>query len=294
MTPTILADNRFTDGTITATGVTDDSRLYIIDGRPYTWLQVPSAGTKHIVVDCGSVKQANALGVIGHNFASAAASISLSGSNDGSSWTTYVGPVVPTSDKALLRTFTQASARYWRLTINSPTVAPMVAVVMVGSRIDFPYPPDAGFVPFSETVEVDSNDSKTGNPLGVVVRFFPVAIKPNFSNIDREWIETIYRPFRENYSRFRKYFFWSWDLETYPDQVFYVQDIGTYAPDVSTLAFYNKLALDFKGVMENPTVTVAALPPTTTTTPAPGTTTTTTAAPNIAPTSTIVISNVQE
>lgn len=250
MTPIILHDNRFADGAITATGVTDDTRLYIIDGRPYTWLVFPSSGTKYITVDCGTAKSADALGIIGHNFATSSATVSVESSADNNTWTQRLAGFTWASNRALLKTFTTASARYWRIKIVTASVAPAVAVVMLGSRITFPCSPDSSFTPFSESVEVDSNDSKNGQALGSVVRFFPVAIKPTFSNLTRTWVEGTYRPFRENWSRYRKYFFWAWDVDTYPTQVFYVQDVGQYAPAVSVLDYYDKLALDFKGVIE--------------------------------------------
>ena len=247
--PIILADNILIGATITATGISDGSQLYLIDGRPYTWLQFPSAGTKTITIDCGSAVDANAIGIIGHNLAASAAAVTLASSTNGSSWTDRL-TITAATDRALLQTFTKVSARYWRLTIVTATVAPMLAVVMIGQRIDFPLPPDSPCTPFTESVEVDSNESKQGHPLGAVVRYFPVEVKPSFSNLEREWVETVFRPFRENWSRYRTFFFWAWDLETYPEQILYLQDVGTYAPAVSHLAYYDKLSLSFKGVLE--------------------------------------------
>lgn len=250
MNPLILADNRFLDAVPTATGVTDDSPLFVRDLRTYTFLQFPAAGTNYLTVNCGSAQPADCLAVIGHNLKTAGALVSLESSPDNAAWTQRVAPFTPTSDRAFLRPFVKVYSLWWRLKVVTATIAPRLAVAMVGARIEFPFPPDNKFAPFIESVEEDANDSKTGNPLGVVIRYFPAEIKPQFSHIDREWVEEIYRPFRESYSRYRKYFFWAWDVDTYPDLVLFVKDVGKYDPTVSVLAYYDALKLDLKGVME--------------------------------------------
>lgn len=250
MNPIILNDNRFMDAIPTATGTAAGyDVLNIRDMRPYTWWRAAAAGTSYLTVDCGSAAAADCLAVIGHNLLSAGALISLETSLDNAAWTQRLAPFTPTSNRAFLRPFVRVYARYWRIKIVTAAVAPQLAVVMIGERIDFPFPPDS-FAPYSESVEVESTRSKTGNPLGEVVRYFPVDVKPVFSHVDRVWVEETYRPFREDYSRYRKFFFWAWDTDTYPDQVFFLQDVGKYDPTVSVLAYYDKLKLDLKGVME--------------------------------------------
>lgn len=250
MNPIILADNRFLDGIPTATGVADTTPLNVRDLRTYTWLEFPAAGTNYLTVDCGTDRSADALGIIGHNLSTAAAAVSVECSPDNVVWTQCLAPFTPPSDRATLQIFATATARYWRVKIVTATVAPRLAVAMVGSRITFPFPPDKGFVPIAENVETDSNDSKTGNPLGVVVRFFPLDITPVFSYPDRSFVDGVWRPFRDSYGRYRKFFFWAWDLAVYPQHVFYVYDAGKFDPPVSRLAYYDRLAITLKGVME--------------------------------------------
>jgi len=250
MNPIILADSRFLDALPTATGslAAGSSVLNIRDGRPYTWLQWAAAGTYYVTA--GASGYADCLAVIGHNLASAGATISVELSTDGgANWSVRLAPFEPASDRALLVPFTSAYGKY-RIKIASPTAAPQIAVAMVGARLEFPFPPDTPYTPYVESVEEETQNSKAGHPLGTVVRYFPAEVKPQFSFVDRGWIEEIYRPFREDYSRYRKYFFWAWDIDAYPEQVFYLKDSGKYDPTVSVLAYYDKLRLEFKGTVE--------------------------------------------
>lgn len=251
MFPLILADNRFLDGVPTATATaTGFDALHIRDGRTYTRWMAPAPGVFRIKVNCAAAKSAAALGIIGHNLYSAGATIAVESSTDDLVWTTRLAAFTPSDDKALLKLFATVSAQHWSLLIDSPTVAPWLAVAMIGNCLEFPFPPDAPYTPYTESVQEESQTSKTGNPLGTVIRYYPLEIKPQFSHPSRSWVEDSYRPFRQNYSRQRKYFFWAWDLSAYPGQVFYVKDIGKYDPPVSVLAYYDRLKLELQGVME--------------------------------------------
>jgi hypothetical protein len=247
--PIILADNRFLDSVPTASGVTDGSAICVRDCRTYTILQFPNAGTNYLTVNCGAARAANCLGVIGHNLNTAASLVSVEYSQDGANWSPVMAPFAPVSDKAFLRTFVQLPASWWRLKIVTASVAPRLAVVMLGSRMDFQYPPDPG-TPLTVSVVEESKDSVTGNPLGSVVHYSPIDVKPQFSNVDRSWVETVYRPFWMNYARLRKWFFWAWDIDAYSEDVLFVRDQGTYDPSVSVLSYYDALKLTLKGVLE--------------------------------------------
>jgi hypothetical protein len=247
--PIILSDNRFLDGVPTATGVADDSPLHVRDCRTYTILQFPSAGANYLTVDCGAAKAADCLAVIGHNLATAGALVSVEYSQDNVAWRPVMGAFAPVSDKAFLRTYLSASGRYWRLKIVTVSVAPRLAVVMIGSMLPFLYPPDAG-TPMSVSVVEESKDSVTGNPLGSVVHYSPIDVQPMFSSVDRKWVETVYRPWWIGYARLRRWFFWAWDIDTYPEEILFLRDQGKYDPSVSVLAYYDALKLDMKGVLE--------------------------------------------
>jgi hypothetical protein len=247
--PIILADNRFLDAVPTATGVTDGSALNVRDCRTYTLLQFAAAGTNYLTVDCGSPSSADCLAVIGHNLYTAGALVSVEYSENGVDWRGVIAPFAPVSDKAFLRTFLLLQAQWWRLKIVTDSVAPRLAVAMIGSRVEFQFPPDPG-TPMTVSVVEESKDSVTGNPLGSVVHFSPIEVKTQFSTVDRSWVETVYRPFWMTYGRLRKWFFWARDVDTYPEEILFVRDQGNYDPSVSVLSYYDALKLDLKGVLE--------------------------------------------
>jgi len=253
MEPIILADNRFLDGTPTATDTAVGyDVLFIRDYKTFTSWKAASVGTKYLSVDCGSAKSADCIAFAGHNFGTGAAQISVESSDNGTDWTERITPFSVTTDKAALRTFASASARYWRTKIASPTIAPQVAVLLVGLRITFPYPPDAPFSPGKEGMEVSAARSRTGQLLGVDVRFKPYSIRAQWSDLSRTWVESYFLPFWENHASNLTPFFWAWDLGVYPNNVRYVRVAENYEmdPKLSVLGVYDLIGLEMEGVKE--------------------------------------------
>ena len=256
MNPIILGDNRFLDGTPTATDTaTGYSVLYIRDYKTFTSWKGASAGTKYLTVDCGSAKSADCIAFARHNFGSGGATISVESSDTGA-WggeeTQRIDPFTLNDDKAALRAFASASARYWRVKIVSATIAPQVAVLLVGVRIVFPYPPDAPFSSGKEVIEVDANRSRTGQFLGADVRFKPYSIRPAWSNLSRTWVESYFLPFWTNHASNLTPFFWAWDLANYPSDVRYVRVPENYGmdPPASILSVYDSISLEMEGTKE--------------------------------------------
>lgn len=252
-TPIILYDSRFLDGTPTATDTAAGfSVLNIRDYRAYTFWKAASAGTKYITVDCGTAKSADCLAIIGHNLKTANASISVESSADNITWTERLASFTPSTDRAFLKTFISASARYWRVKIVTASVVPYLAVAFLGVRLTFPYPPDTPYVPYKETVEAETLQGKTGHILGSVIRFKPIEISAKFSNLTRTWVMNNFKPFWDNHASDFKPFFWAWDIDTYPDMVFYVSiDEGmSYEMPMSVLSYIDSIELKMKGIKE--------------------------------------------
>ena len=158
----------------------------------------------------------------------------------------------PGDDKALLKSFSSASARYWRLKIVTAAIAPQVAEAMIGARITFPYPPTTPYRPVSEKIEADSTRSKTGELLGTVVRHKPYRISPRWKDLPRSWFESTITPFWEAWASNLKPFFWAWDLDTYPLDVRFVKvtDDYSFEPSLSILSTVAEFGLDLEGVKE--------------------------------------------
>lgn len=253
MNPVVLYDNRLLDGTPTATDTaTGYDVLNVRDLREFTSWKGASLGTKYITVDCGSAKSADALGIKRHNLGTASASVSVESSDNGTDWTERLAPFAPSNDKAILKTFTSASARYWRIKVVTAATAPEIAVALVGVRVTFPYPPDGPYVPASTGIEADVNRGRTGMLLGTTARFKPYKISPRWSNPTRSWVDAYFVPFWDDHASNLSPFFYAWDLDTYPNDVRFVSvpADSTNEMPMSTLAYYDSVSLPMEGVKE--------------------------------------------
>ncbi len=273
MNPIILFDNRFQDGTPVATDTASGfDVLNIRDYRAYSFWKAASQGTKEIIINCGISKPADALGIVGHNLASVGASISVEISANGADWTEVLAPFYPWSNRAQLRLFTQVSGKYWKLKLAGCTAAPYLGEALIGLKIQFPYPPDGPYTPYTEEVEVDTAKSKTGNILGSVIRHHPIQIAPRFSNFLRTFAfgpgtggwgefpwgqgpwgsEWTLKDFWEQHASLMLPFFWVWDLSIFPQDIFWlkVKDDTQFAMPLSITHYVDSFELPMEGVRE--------------------------------------------
>ncbi len=248
MNPLILSDNRFADSvpSANATAVDFDAR-HLVDGREYTFWKGDAVGTFYLTANCPVAAAADSLALCGHNLGTAGASVSLEGYS-ASTWSEIVAPFIPTDDRPLLKTFNSQSCDDWRLKIVSAAVVPELAVLLVGERLDFPQKPESPYIPYTEDVEETSAASKAGHQLGSLVKFFPISITASFRNIGRSWVLDSYQPFWESHARWRKPFIYAWDLDLFPQHVFWVRHVGKFATPLSISSRVDSLALDLKGV----------------------------------------------
>jgi hypothetical protein len=252
-TPIILYDNRLTDGTPAATDTAAGyDILNILDLRTYTQWKAASSGTKYITIDCGSAKSADCLAVIGHNLYTAGATVSVESSSDNVTWTQRLAGFTPTSDKAFMKLFVSASARYWRIKIITAAIAAQIAVALLGVKIQFEYPPETPYTPYAETAAADVERSKNGHILGVSTYNPVLNLQAQFGLVSRTWLDAYYIPFWQNHARLFKPFFFVWDLDTYSADVFFVSigDDASLETPFSVLTYTDVLSLKMRGVRE--------------------------------------------
>jgi hypothetical protein len=252
--PIILFDNVYTLGTPTATDTEIGySVLNISDLKTYTWWQANSNGTKYLAIDCSTAQTVNCLAVIGHNFFTSSATVSVESSVNGSDWTERLAGFTVTTDKAFMKLISEVSARYWRIKIVTASIAPKVAVLFLGDRIDFAYPPDCPYFPYQIKAENTAQISKRGNVLGVLNDLASISITPKFSNIDRSWFTTYLEDWYFNHARYGKPFFYAWDLTTFPTHVYYVwlADNYVFKPSLSVSAYVDDITINLEGYYED-------------------------------------------
>jgi hypothetical protein len=253
MNPVILADNRFLDGTPTATDTEPGyDVLNIRDLKEFTFWKAASPGTKYLTVNCDAAIGADSIGIYKHNLGSALAAISVESSSNGTDWTERLAQFSPSDDKAILRTFTGVLAQYWRVKIVAVGISPQVAILLLGERITFPFPPETPYSPLVSMVEAEAPRSKEGIPLGAIVRFKPYTIRPRWNHVARAFVETYFLPFWNDYASNLSPFFWAWDLDVFPNDVRFPSvpaDHNLETP-VSVLAYYDSIALPMEGTKE--------------------------------------------
>ncbi|HHT9137388.1 MAG TPA: hypothetical protein ACFYEK_09125 [Candidatus Wunengus sp. YC60] len=252
MNPIILYKNIF-DSPIppTATDTADGyDVLNLLDMRSYTYWQAANAGTKYITIDCSTPKTADCLSIVGHNLKTSEAVISLESSTDNASWTERIAGFTPETDLALLKTFNTATARYWRVKIVTATIAPRIAVIMSGEKIEFPYPPETPYIPYSETVELDSARSKAGHLLGALIHHKPIEIRAQFTVLSRTWIFDKWLSFWDDHGSKLYPFFYAWDKDAYPEHVYFVScsEKMRYQTPLSIGTYVDNINLEMEGI----------------------------------------------
>ena len=257
MSSVILSDNRFLDGLpttpYTAAGY---NVLNVRDGRTYTSWRSDRAGTQYITVDCGTPKGADTLGLAGTNFKGLSGTyIAVESSDNGSAWTSRLSAVelsYSTLNRAYLKTFLGATARWWRVMIQTSSVPPQVAILMLGMRIGFPRAPDAPFAPIEAKRIVEASKSKTGQLIGVTSRYTELSISPRWTTIEFDFIENEMLPFFREYGGGMNPFFWAWDIFHRPEEVYLVRLTSSHVhnPRKANGLFYESFLLDMEGVIE--------------------------------------------
>jgi len=235
------------------TGVTITSTP---DGSTYNWESIEagfnyndSSGYAYKISESDAC---DALFLFGHNLGTAEASVSVESTDDEVTWTERLAVFQPADDRAIMKLLTSFRAASKRLKIDTESLAPYIAIAMLGQRMEFPFPPDSPYDPYNIGIESESELSVQGNHLGDVIYYYPIAQRVVFSNPLRSFITDTYKPFWDTHGRLRKSFAWAWDLTAYPDVVYFMKltknarlsmplSVGTYA---------DTLVLDMEGVAE--------------------------------------------
>lgn len=255
--PIILYDNRLEDGTpIASSTASGYDVLNLKDFRDYTYWKANNTTTPcYITVDCGSAQDADCLGILKHNFNTISASISVECSSDNFSGDTTVAlsAFSPSSDLVIFKTFTNQNKRYWRLKINgSLSAAPYMAVLMIGKKLDVPFPLKAPFSPAVEGIEAETSRSKTGHILGTVLKYRSISIKATIIRPTWTWMFNTFKPVWDSHISQLKPFFWAWDYDDYPNDVYLVvwKKSSKYKTPLSILTELDTFTFDMEGIVE--------------------------------------------
>lgn len=208
---TIGYKNLLETGTVTAsTEATGFEKENAFDWRPFTWWQ-PTAVPANLTVDMGSAVTADYFALAAHDLFDNSASIKLQYSSDNFAADTNDAftAITPTDNDVIFKTFTQQTARYWRVLVTGGVSS--LGVVSFGDKTDLTVGMRSGFAP--PTLNRDSrlltNESSSGQFLGRSVerRNYPGTI--NLTNLAPAWVRSTFDPLVDHTEL--KPFFFSWD-----------------------------------------------------------------------------------
>lgn len=248
--PILLAENILENATLTATSTESGYDVdNLKDRRRYTFWKADTTGTFYITADCSSSQAADTLGITGHNFGSSSAQITLQVSDDNTNWTDVI-TFSPSNDKSILKTFTQQTKRYWRLKIVSSISAAQLAVLFIGSKLQFPRYISGDFDPSPENPVATTARSKAGYLLGSIIRHTKITISVNFRNLTDTWIRNSFKSVWDTYLSQLKPFFWAWDIENFPDEIFYAAIPEGFALSIPYNPVRRNLHLEMETIKE--------------------------------------------
>lgn len=199
--PTVLWDNIFTRGVVTANGGVSVTNpvLNATTENTVTYWQ-PTSLPASIQVDMTTPVSMDSAAIVGHNCFTNGNTVFVESSTDGSAWTTRATKV-PTDNTTLLMLFTAVSARYWRIRIANGTV-PIISVAMIGARFNFPAGVMAPYKPvwLSQTYDLLTVQTMGGQFVGNKLNKTGGETQINLVSVERAFGESNLLPFRDHYN----------------------------------------------------------------------------------------------
>lgn len=211
---------------------------------PATWL-----------LDLGTSRDLDYIGVAGHNIGSCAALIlietstgSFAGSPPAQVWDQFSEDVAPADDAPILFLDDSRIARYIRITISGSGDIPRLAVVYIGEVLAMQRPIYAGHAPItlSRDTVLHQSLSSGGQFLGQGYRRNGVAGAASFRHLTSDWYRANFDPFVKAARRFP--FFWGWRPATFPLEVGYVWSPADIRPSNMGIQDFMMVSFDMVGI----------------------------------------------
>lgn len=255
MNPIILYDNGLLNyNTISVSSTASGyNKFNTLDARLFTGWKPNSAGSNYIQYEFTAENTFDTLGIAGHNLNTCNATIKLEAYNlEILTWTTLINNFTVSNDYDFLKTFENEDTgnNYYKLSITTSSVAPELAVVFIGNRLTMEYPPDAPFIPITETMTSETQVNERGYMLGIVQSMTTVKCNHSFSYLTQSFIDNYYMPFWNNHAKLRKDLFYSWDNQNFPENCIYGRFSSDYVLEMnkSILNYVDSLMVVVEGV----------------------------------------------
>jgi len=199
----------------------------LADWRDYTHWRSAESGELFVKLDAsslpGQVISVDTLAVAGHNLAGAGVTgISFSWSDDDVTYTPCFPAIDPENDRVIFRRFAAQTRRYFQMVIpEGYSEAPSLGILFIGTSLEVPAYPDAGFDPDAQEAEAEVEYSREGRLLGVAERYRRREIKAGFGRLPAEFIRDEWVPFFAAHGS--KPFFFAWDPVGRPEEAYLVR-----------------------------------------------------------------------
>lgn len=249
-----LGENRFENGTLTATGTSSGYSVNnILDRRAYTKWKAAAHTTNYININHGGPTYAiTTCAIFNHNFYSNSAVVTLECYDAYLlDWVNY-GAFTITKDGSTSMHFASTTfGLQWRIKIvTSSGALPEFACALLGSAIEFPIGPDSPHTDFEEMPLKESGNSKTGNLLGSVYRGSEFYFSLTFSLLTRTFADAnLLNNWWPNYGKTGLPFIYIPDYNYDDEEVYLVRttDEYRYKTPKSMLAYYDSVQIDLVG-----------------------------------------------
>lgn len=186
----------------------------------------PAVAPATLTIDAGALVTADYVGIAAHTIGSTGATVAISHSEDGTTWTDVL-QTAPTDDKAIMALFEPVMARYWRIRIDRVAE---IGVVYIERALAMQKGVSGGHSPgtLSRQTVIEPSRSVTGQFLGrsIVRRGFQTEYEWEY--LDPLWYRANFDPFVA--AAIRDPFFIAWRPDKYPEEVLYAWTDRDIAP----------------------------------------------------------------
>jgi hypothetical protein len=190
---------------------------------------------------------------MGHNFYTANATVSVESSDTGV-WggeeTVRLSGFTVTSNKAVFKIFTTASATYWRVKIVTASIVAKLAICLLGERLDFPRYLSGNYDPAPEGINAILARSKAGHMIGATLKNISISIKADFKWLLPLFIDNTFRPAWDAHLSLCKPFAWVWDRTNHATDVYFVVIPEGFTLSTPYDPYRRSLSLTMEGIKE--------------------------------------------
>lgn len=219
-TPRFGYHNIYTSAVVSATAESAAGpKENAYDWAPYDFWQPASTGTQNLEAYISGGVMCSYGAIFRHNLGSKGSRVTFQYGSTGSDWTNAASTITPdTDDPVIFKVWSSTTQPYWRISIASCTVSTFLTCVSIGNVLSIPRGLDKGFVPpgMAGGSRYNTNISDTGLLLGRSVKYQALETRIGLQLLDPDWVRGTLNPFFTHAET--KPFFFSWDMENYPDE----------------------------------------------------------------------------